>query len=434
MFADPAWTFTAEGLPKYEQSGFAWGVIAVGDNNYSHIGEVDASSLAGPLPQRTAMNAMFEMGFARSMYDPEAIPRSYAFTGLDGITRLTQARIPENGIEDHGGEWSVKLEAVGTMLGEEFTVYFRDTEAPDPAAFVERFNAEATSLTPNTGLADYAVISGSPEEIAEAFELASAPADTKYPVYGSDEYVKFIAGHLVAGSEFIDVTDFQSVPGAQSFSDAYYEAYYQNPYAVGVPIDRAVRFNPVIGADRSRVIYRLHYSLDDSERSQMQQALADRVHAVIAEVVSDDMSASERAVALNNWLIAHTEYDYEALAQSQTGGEIASLASAWQANGALLDLLAVCLGYAQAYSALMNEAGVETYVVTGEVLSGGSHAWNKVNIDGTWLSVDPTWNDQPGSAANSYLLIHDSQFTAAATRFEDVQWVRDDLVSSFATP
>lgn len=83
------------------------------------------------------------------------------------------------------------------------------------------------------------------------------------------------------------------------------------------------------------------------------------------------------------------------------------------------------------YNALMNEAGVPTVYVTGDVLDGGRHAWNKVFVDGAWYSVDTTWNDTPWG--NRYQLISDSQFTDQATRTEDTEWIRDDSIGAYAT-
>jgi transglutaminase/protease-like cytokinesis protein 3 len=181
-------------------------------------------------------------------------------------------------------------------------------------------------------------------------------------------------------------------------------------------------------------VYRLHYSLDGAQLLDRQQALEAAVGAVLSAVIKEGMSETDRAIALNNWVTAHTEYDFAALSVMQAGEDIARLGYAWEADGTFAHNLAVCLGYALTYSALMNAAGVDTYVVTGDVFAGGSHAWNKVRVDGTWLAVDPTWNDVPGAGANAYLLIHDSQFTGDAARVEDSHWVRDDLVASFATP
>jgi transglutaminase/protease-like cytokinesis protein 3 len=55
----------------------------------------------------------------------------------------------------------------------------------------------------------------------------------------------------------------------------------------------------------------------------------------------------------------------------------------------------ICDGFAQLFSVLCAEAGIETIKVVG-VSKGGSnaderHAWNLAKLDGQWVEVDPTW-------------------------------------------
>lgn len=438
LVGDNVATFSV-GADGYAETEFAWGVVATDGTSYSHIAEVDASAMAGSLPLRTAWNEMTNHGMSHLMWDSTnpltSIPRVYAFTGLDGVTRSTQARIPEGGISVGAdpNTWVIRVEGVGTLLGEEIEYTFDHGATTTPEAFAASFNAEAEAMRPATGLGNFTVISGTPEEITDQIDnAATKPASAEYPAYGSDDYVQFIAGHLIAGTEYIDVTEFAAAPGAQSFSDAFDEAFYQNPYAVGVPYAATgARYNPVSHAGE-RVIYRLNYTMQNAERESLQAVIAAGVDAALAESINDAMSASEKATALNNWLITHTAYDYAALDASSAGADLTPMMSAWRADGVFTGSAVVCLGYAEAYSALMNAAGVPTVVVTGEVLDAGGHAWNKVNIDGRWLAVDPTWNDT--EASNQYLLISDAGFTDAAARTEDHQWVRNDRVSEYATP
>ena len=57
----------------------------------------------------------------------------------------------------------------------------------------------------------------------------------------------------------------------------------------------------------------------------------------------------------------------------------------------------MCEGYANTFQLLATKSGVTSVVVTGDVTySDGSsigHAWNQVKINGTWKTVDVTWND-----------------------------------------
>lgn len=421
----------------YEQSGFSWGVVATNGSKYSRVAEVDASSIAGSLPLRTAWNKMVQWGMSSLMsdvyYTLDNIPREYAFTSLDGVTRTTQARIPDDGITVDGDTWFIKVEGVGTQLGEEIEFNFYRGAPTTPETFLAQFNAEAESRRPATGLGNYTVISGTPEEVSDAIDSAATkPAKTPYPAYGSDEYVRFLASHIIAGTDYVNLSEFATLPGTQSLRDAFQEALLQNPYSLAMPYTQEVSYNLVASAD-DRVIIHLTYALDQGEREEIQASMAEAVDAVLAQTVNDSMSASDKAVAVNDWVTSNTEYDHEAFEVSQSGEDISSYLYAWRADGVFDGGLVVCLGYAHAYSALMNAAGVPTVVVTGDVLNGGGHAWNKVSVDGNWLSVDPTWNDTD-YAPNQYLLIPDSGFTDSAERVEDLSWIRDDRAALYATP
>lgn len=60
-------------------------------------------------------------------------------------------------------------------------------------------------------------------------------------------------------------------------------------------------------------------------------------------------------------------------------------------DGAFLENIAVCDGISKAYQILLSKIGIESIVVTGD-LSGVSHAWNMVKLDGNWYHVDVTSN------------------------------------------
>ncbi|MBR3039649.1 MAG: hypothetical protein IKI20_03205 [Lachnospiraceae bacterium] len=65
-----------------------------------------------------------------------------------------------------------------------------------------------------------------------------------------------------------------------------------------------------------------------------------------------------------------------------------------------------CNGYAYSFYLIMQEMGIP---VTCEI--GGSHAWNKVMLDGEWYNIDVTWDDQSkGVVGYDYFLKCDADW------------------------
>ena len=97
--------------------------------------------------------------------------------------------------------------------------------------------------------------------------------------------------------------------------------------------------------------------------------------------------------------------------------------SLFTCTGALINKVAVCQGYADAFSLLCYLSGVQADIVSGPANNGLSvigHAWNQVRINGTWYNIDCTW-DAPvysgyGQArVYKYFLITDSTISADHT-------------------
>lgn len=65
--------------------------------------------------------------------------------------------------------------------------------------------------------------------------------------------------------------------------------------------------------------------------------------------------------------------------------------------GALIEKKCVCEGYAKAFKYLANSAGFNCEIMQGTATNSSgqteNHAWNCIEIDGTWYEIDPTWDD-----------------------------------------
>ncbi|ABB14528.1 transglutaminase domain-containing protein [Carboxydothermus hydrogenoformans] len=68
----------------------------------------------------------------------------------------------------------------------------------------------------------------------------------------------------------------------------------------------------------------------------------------------------------------------------------------------LLTKKGVCRHYSYLFAALARAVGIPTRTVVG--IAGGGHEWNEVYIDGQWLALDTTWDDQSQGVIYDYYL------------------------------
>ena len=135
--------------------------------------------------------------------------------------------------------------------------------------------------------------------------------------------------------------------------------------------------------------------------SAVSDGIADQ-EAKIAWIVdtytSAAMSEYEKALRLHDWLCTNVRYDHSAA----NGSGWSSDYNPYYTEGAVLGGWAVCSGYAYAYQALLEKAGIEAKYVLGD-----NHAWNILRIDGKWYHVDVTWDDSDSGASYSYFGLSD---------------------------
>lgn len=255
--------------------------------------------------------------------------------------------------------------------------------------------------------------------------------EVDYPVFGSSDLVKYLARHMVAQEPSIDIQYWLTMErmGIEDVVDAMYEAHIQNPYAFvsewQVSVDGAV-LEP-----------EYHYDAVEAERRRHRVAEAIAQGLTEAGVLSTD-SETEKATKVHDYVARIAVYDFEALAQIESlQGRISTsprVAQSQQAYGILVDGTAVCNGYAQAFQLMADAAGLDVVTVTGMDLAGvggGSHAWNRVWVEGAWRVVDVTWDDaEGGEPRRDYLLILDDNLRLE-TRWEDPQWVVDANVGMY---
>ncbi len=120
---------------------------------------------------------------------------------------------------------------------------------------------------------------------------------------------------------------------------------------------------------------------------------------------------SEIELQIHDKLIDEVEYNYE-LYETDYESTYPEEATAY---GALVSHLALCSGYAAAFQYLLQRSGIPCSYISGTAYydyeleekaddKGFFHAWNLVELDGTYYEVDTTWDDSETGQHDYYNL------------------------------
>jgi Transglutaminase-like superfamily len=151
------------------------------------------------------------------------------------------------------------------------------------------------------------------------------------------------------------------------------------------------------------------FTLDIKYRESKQQTeyVKTQAKAIINSIITTGMDEHEKVKAIHDYVVKHVSYD--------------TSYQAYTAYEALANRSAVCQGYALLTYQLLEEAGIESQIVTGTG-NGQPHAWNLVNIEGKWYHLDTTFDDpipdKQGRVTYSYFNMSDEQLG------KDHQWDR----------
>ena len=106
---------------------------------------------------------------------------------------------------------------------------------------------------------------------------------------------------------------------------------------------------------------------------------------------------------VHDYICDNVNYCYETLAGT---------AQNFSSYDALIGHKSVCQGYALAFQKFMDTMGIPCFIAKGNVMvngSSGPHAWNIVQLDGKWYSVDCTWDGQEDLTKHDYFLLGASE-------------------------
>ncbi|MBR3833209.1 MAG: hypothetical protein IKJ73_02730 [Lachnospiraceae bacterium] len=122
-----------------------------------------------------------------------------------------------------------------------------------------------------------------------------------------------------------------------------------------------------------------------------------RVQEILGQIITEDMTTYEKTLAIYNWIIDNTYYDWHA---SNFRGNYVSDFDTWcvsQSYSVLCLGYGSCVNYASAFVVLTRAIGLESYKVYGALYSANvnrDHGWAVVNINGTLYTFDPQLSDE----------------------------------------
>jgi transglutaminase-like putative cysteine protease len=208
---------------------------------------------------------------------------------------------------------------------------------------------------------------------------------------------------LLSGIEGADAKiDLSSLEIPDSYQDKVYEIFTK---VVGTE-PSAYRCRGALEYDLSSLDDGKTWTIEDVRPGYQPETVLETADTWIAEMGLAAKTPFERIQLLHDRIVLETVYD-EAAA-SKTGAND----PAFTAVGLFDNGKAVCQGYAEALTVLLNRAGVPTVYASG-TSKGVAHAWVIVQLDGNWYHVDATYDDPvPDTVRQTnyrYFLMNDEQ-------------------------
>ena len=131
-------------------------------------------------------------------------------------------------------------------------------------------------------------------------------------------------------------------------------------------------------------VYRAYkYGDNISDKGDKANELLEATKNVLDSTVNISMTDYEKELSIHNYLVTHSTYGF-------LSGE--DVDQSYKAYGTLVKHMSVCNGYAEAMQLLLMCCDIDSYMVTGEA-GDEAHAWNLVNLEGSWYHIDTTWDD-----------------------------------------
>ena len=152
----------------------------------------------------------------------------------------------------------------------------------------------------------------------------------------------------------------------------------------------------VLRAENKKTWFSVDYTVDKAEYDAMKKEL-DETCAEITASFSNPEDIWQTELEIHDYVVDNCNY---VLDDDLIGST---------AYGVLVNGSGACEGYSKAAKLLMDSAGIESAVISGEAESRKGekqpHMWNVVRLDGSWYHLDCTWDDpvdESGDISKTY--------------------------------
>ena len=156
---------------------------------------------------------------------------------------------------------------------------------------------------------------------------------------------------------------------------------------INIVLDQHPDINYIEGwSISSNGIIGFKYKYSKESLQGIRNKTSEKAKQAVAQVIKPDMSETDKARAIHDYIVKNTKYDYDNFLRGTIPQD------SYTAYGVLIKGVGVCQGYAAAFNLMAKIAGIKSIGVSGEA-DGGGHAWNMVKLDGKIGYIDVTWDD-----------------------------------------
>ncbi len=166
--------------------------------------------------------------------------------------------------------------------------------------------------------------------------------------------------------------------------------------------------------DAKSKVGRLYFNEYDTEAVAVMQKEIDTVVNKLLKEAEGKSSTYDKLKVFHDYLVLNSSFQ---LGAAESGSYNSSIYSALSKTGGQGNVQ--CAGYAKAMKYLCDKSGINCMVITGNNEKGDTHAWNIVDVDGSWYNLDVTWDDP-------LLSVPDEKYIRNAYFLVPDKWIKDN--------